>query len=373
MHVVREDPKKPGLLFAGTEHGIYVSFNNGGEWQPIRQNLPDTEVPDITFADNDLVIATHGRSFYIMDDISPLRQLAGSLTTTHLFTPSTARRSLDRGATLDYFLAKDADSVKVEILDSAGKVVRTFIGSPEEDKQAEERAARSPGGGGDDEGRGAAKGPARKAGLNRYTWDLRYPGATTFEGMIFWGASADQGPFASPGQYQVRLTAGGESLTQPFRVASDPRELNITQADLDEQFKLAIQVRDRTSEANELVIRIRDLKTQINDRTKKAPPLNSAGERLVTRLSTVEEDVYQVRNRSGQDPLNFPIKLNNQLGALLRIIETGNAKPTDQSYVVFRELSARLDQIRKRMDAIMANEMATFNSEAQKAGQAQIQ
>ena len=373
VHVVREDPKKPGLLFAGTEHGIYVSFDNGAEWQPIRQNLPDTQVPDITFADNDLVIATHGRSFYIMDDISPLRELTGSLTTTHLFTPSATRRSLDRGAAIDYFLAKDAESVRVEILDSAGNVVRTFTGSPEEDKKAEERAARSPGGGGDDEGRGAAKGPARKAGLNRYTWDLRYPGATTFEGMIFWGANADQGPLATPGQYQVRLTAGGATLTRPLRVAGDPRELNITQADLDEQFKLAIQVRDRTSEANELVMRIRDLKKQIDERTKKAPALNAPGERLVTRLSAVEEDVYQVRNRSGQDPLNFPIKLNNQLGALLRIIETGNARPTDQSYVVFRELSSRLDEIRKRMDAIVASELAAFNTEAQRAGQPKIQ
>ena len=146
-----------GLLFAGTEHGIYVSFDNGAEWQPFRQNLPDTQVPDITFADNDLVIATHGRSFYIMDDITALRQLSGSLTTTHLFTPSETRRSLDRSAMIDYFLAKESDSVKVEILDATGKMVRTFTGSPEEDKKAEERAARSPGGGGDDEGRGAAK------------------------------------------------------------------------------------------------------------------------------------------------------------------------------------------------------------------------
>jgi photosystem II stability/assembly factor-like uncharacterized protein len=372
VHVVREDPKKPGLLFAGTEHGIYVSFDNGAEWQPFRQNLPDTQVPDITFADNDLVIATHGRSFYVMDDISALRQLTGTLTTTHLFSPQETRRSLDRGATIDYFLAKDSDSVQVEILDSAGKVVRTFTGSPEEDKKAEDRAARNPGGGGDDEGRGAAKGPARKAGLNRYIWDLRYPGATTFEGMIFWGASADQGPLAPPGTYQVRLTANGETFTQPLRVTGDPRELNITQADLDEQFKLAIQVRDRTSEANELVIRIRDLKNQIDDRVKKAQILNAPGERLVTRLTAVEEDVYQVRNRSGQDPLNFPIKLNNQLGALLRIIETGNARPTNQSYTVFRELSGRLDEIKKRLDAILANEMATFNNEAVKAGQTAV-
>jgi photosystem II stability/assembly factor-like uncharacterized protein len=372
VHVVREDPKKPGLLFAGTEHGIYVSFDNGAEWQPIRQNLPDTQVPDITFADNDLVIATHGRSFYIMDDITALRQLSGSLTTTHLFTPSAARRSLDKGATLDYFLAKDADVVKVDILDGAGKLVRSFVGSAEEEKKAEEKAAKSPGGG-DDDARAPAKGPTRKAGLNRYTWDLRYPGATTFEGMIFWGANAEQGPWAVPGAYSVRLTGGGVTVTQPLQVTGDPREIGITQADLEEQFRLAIQVRDKTSEANELVIRIRELKNQIDERTKKSPGLNSPAERLTTRLSAVEEDVYQVRNRSGQDPLNFPIKLNNQLGALLRVIGTGNARPTDQSYVVFKELSGRLDEIRKRMDAIVANEMAAFNAEAEKAGLTKLQ
>jgi photosystem II stability/assembly factor-like uncharacterized protein len=372
VHVVREDPKKPGLLFAGTEHGIYVSFDNGAEWQPIRQNLPDTQVPDITFADNDLVIATHGRSFYIMDDITALRQLSGSLTTTHLFTPSAARRSLDKGATLDYFLAKDADVVKVDILDGAGKLVRSFVGSAEEEKKAEEKAAKSPGGG-DDDVRAPAKGPTRKAGLNRYTWDLRYRGATTFEGMIFWGANAEQGPWAVPGAYSVRLTGGGVTVTQPLQVTGDPREIGITQADLEEQFRLAIQVRNKTSAANELVIRIRELKNQIDERAKKSPGLNSAAERLTTRLSAVEEDVYQVRNRSGLDPLNFPIKLNNQLGALLRVIGTGNARPTDQSYVVFKELSGRLDEIRKRMDAIVANEMAAFNAEAEKAGLTKLQ
>ena len=121
-----------------------------------------------------------------------------------------------------------------------------------------------------------------------------------------------------------------------------------------------------------MVIRIRDLKKQIDERVKKSPPLNAAGERLATRLSAVEQDVYQVQNRSNQDPLNFPIKLNNQLAALLRIIETGDAKPTDQSYVVFKELSAQLDAIKQRLDAIMKNELIQFNSAASAQGQTPI-
>ncbi len=368
VHVVREDPKRPGLLFAGTEHGIYVSFDNGAEWQSIRLNLPDTQVPDLLFQGDDLVIATHGRSMYILDDISLLRQLSGRVQSTMLFAPRPAERSLDRGATIDYFLTKDSDSVKIDILDAQGKVVRSFVGSPEEEKKlADRRKAENL----DDDGggRGGARPPTRKAGGNRYTWDLRYPGATTFEGMILWGGNAEQGPMAVPGQYQVRLTAEGVTQTRPLKIERDPREIHITQADLDEQFKLASAVRDKTSEADEMVIRIRDLKKQIDDRVKKSAALNAPAERLTTRLSAVEQDVYQVQNRSGQDPLNFPIKINNQLAALMRIIETGDAKPTDQSYVVFKELSARLDEIKQRLDQILKADLATFNSAATAAGQ----
>ncbi|HLW75440.1 MAG TPA: hypothetical protein VKS01_00625 [Bryobacteraceae bacterium] len=371
VHVVREDPKRPGLLFAGTEHGIYVSFNNGGEWQSLRRNLPDTQVPDLVFDGDDLVIATHGRSFYILDDISLLRQLTAPVQTTHLFTPKPAVRSLDRGATLDYFLSKEADTLKIEILDDTGKVVRTFTGSAEEEKKAQ---ARRQAAGGDDNGggRGAVRPPARKAGGNRYTWDLRYPGATTFEGEIFWGAPTDQGPLAIPGQYQVRLTANGATAMSPLRVERDPREINISQADLEAQFKLATQVQEKTSQANRMVIHIRDLKKQIEDRVKKAPALNAAGERLTTHLSGVEEDIYQVRNRSNQDPLNFPIRINNQLAALERIVETGDAKPTDQSYVVFKELSTRLDSIEQRLETILNSDLAAFNTAAKSAGQPEI-
>ena len=368
VHVVREDPKRPGLLFAGTEHGIYVSFDNGAEWQSMRLNLPDTQVPDLLFQGDDLVIATHGRSFYILNDISLLRQLSGRVQSTMLFAPRPTERSLDRGATIDYFLTKDTDSVKIDILDAQGKVVRSFVGSPEEEKKLEDRRRAE---NQDDEGggRGGARPPTRKAGGNRYTWDLRYPGATTFEGMILWGGNADQGPMAVPGQYQVRLTAEGVTQTRPLRIERDPREIHITPADLEEQFKLASAVRDKTSEADEMVIRIRDLKKQLEDRVKKSAALNAPAERLTTRLSAVEQDVYQVQNRSGQDPLNFPIKINNQLAALMRIIETGDAKPTDQSYVVFKELSARLDEIKQRLDQILKADLATFNSAATAAGQ----
>jgi phage shock protein A len=178
--------------------------------------------------------------------------------------------------------------------------------------------------------------------------------------MIFWSAPTDQGPIAAPGQYQVRLTANGVTETRPLTVSKDPR-LNVTDADLAEQFRLAMEVRDKTSEANEIVIRIREIKKNIADRVKKDPSLDAAGERLSTKLSAVEEDIYQVRNRSNQDPLNFPIKLNNQIAALQRVIETGDAKPTDQSYVVFKELSQKLAEIKKRYEEILKTDTAGFS------------
>jgi hypothetical protein len=369
FQAIREDPKRPGLLYAGTEHGIYVSFDNGAEWQSLRLNLPDVQVADLVIEGDDLVIGTHGRAFYILDDISPLRQLSSNVLSgaAHLFTPHSVVRSVNR-AGIDYWLAKEADAVTIDILDAKGAVVRSYVGSAEEEKKRAAgrggAAAAADDGGGDEGGggRGAVRPPARKAGGSRFVWDLRYPGPKTFEGMIFWGAQAEAGPTATPGQYQVRLTANGVSETRPLMVSKDPRLTGVTDADLAEQFKLAIEVRDKTTQANEMVIRIREIKKNIADRVKKDPKLDAAGERLSTKLSAVEEDLYQVRNRSNQDPLNFPIKLNNQIAALMRVIETGDAKPTDQSYVVFKELNDRLEAIRKQFEEILKTDTNGFTA-----------
>ncbi|HEV2688604.1 MAG TPA: glycosyl hydrolase, partial [Bryobacteraceae bacterium] len=247
--------------------------------------------------------------------------------------------------------------VEVQILNGDGDLVRSFVGSAEEEKKREAAAAEADP---DAESFGPprTRPPTRNAGLNRFTWDLRYPGAKTFDGLIMWGARPEQGPLAPPGEYHARLMVNGAMQTEKLRVLKDPRIPNVTNADLAEQFKLASQVRDKVTEADEMVIRIRAIKKQLKDRTDKAKnrDLNAAAERLEAKLTAVEEDVYQVRNRSNQDPLNFPIKLNNQLAALARSIETGDAKPTDSSYVVFKELTARLDALKAKLDeAIRAN------------------
>jgi hypothetical protein len=202
----------------------------------------------------------------------------------------------------------------------------------------------------------------RKAGLNHFQWDERYPSAKSFAGMIYW-SGAQQGPAAVPGTYQVRLTANGKTLTDKFVVEKDPRLDNVTIADLAAQFTLAMQVRDKTSEANDMVIEIRELKKQMDDRLKKNQDaaLKTALDGFRTKITAVEEEVYQVRNRSGQDPLNFPIKLNNKLAALQSSIERGDGKPTAGAIEVFKVLSDLLAAQKTRLDAALKTDLPAVN------------
>jgi hypothetical protein len=264
-------------------------------------------------------------------------------------------------------LAKDADSVKVTILDSTGHEVRSFESSAATDKKK---------GGQEEEsefGPPRTPPPGRKAGTNRFTWDLRYPGATVFEGEIMWGARAEQGPMAVPGDYQVRVTALGKSETQPLALELDRRS-QLTVAQLQEQFRFASQVRDQVSQADEMVIAIRKINAEAKDRAAKVKDekIAEAGASLRDRFSTIEEDIYQVRNRANEDPLNFPIKLNNQIAALARAIETGDNPPTQQEYEVFKVLSARLEAIVTRYQRALKDDLSRFNTLLVSHGSAEI-
>ena len=358
VHVAREDPKHVGLLYAGTEHGIYVSFNDGDNWQSLRLNMPDTQVADLLVENDDIVAATHGRSFYVLDDIDILRQVQPSISSSalYLFKPDDSVRSYHQAA-IDYYLQKQANKVTVDILDSDGKVIRTFTATAEDEKKKKDTEEES------EFGPPRVKPPARNAGTNRFTWDLRYPGATVFEGLVMWGARAEFGPLAVPGPYQVRVTADGQSSqTQPFIVKLDPRE-HVTQAELEEQFTLASKIRDQVSKADEMVIKIRQINKEARERAEKAKneTITSAGASLRDKLSTIEEDIYQVRNRANEDPLNFPIKLNNQIAALERVVQTGDNPPTAQDYEVFKILTGRLEAIRARYDDALKVDLEHFN------------
>jgi hypothetical protein len=214
----------------------------------------------------------------------------------------------------------------------------------------------------------------RKAGLNRVRWDLRSKGATTFPGLILRSANPARGPLVPPGTYRVRLTADGQSQEQALAVLKDPRLRDVTDADLQAQYELARQVSDRTGDAHQAVIRIRDLKAQIADRLGATPPaaLKAAADSLLRKLSDIEEAIYQVKNRSPKDPLNFPIRLNNRIAALQDLIEAADARPTQQVYDVFKELSTELRGHLSRLEQVLTTDVAALNRSLAQMGREPI-
>jgi hypothetical protein len=373
VHVVREDPVRPGLLFAGTEHGVYVSFDNGTSWHPFNRNLPDVQVPDLVIKDNDLVIATHGRSAWIMNDISQLRQLDAVVAShdVHLFKPSAVQRGRDNAVNIAYSLKAPAERVTIEILDSNARLVRSFTATRQEGQRGgrgEGAGVQEGGGGGRRGGGGGGGAPSTRAGVNRFSWDLRYPGATTFDGLIMWAAGTN-GPLALPGTYQVRLTVDDKpAQVQNLEIGKAARLAHVSIDELRAQFELATRVRDRTSEANEAVIAIRDIKSQVDDRVNKDGSVRQQGDALKTKFTDVEGEIYQYRNQSSQDPLNFPIKLNNKIAALMGAVEGVDGRPTRQSYEVFDYLSGQLDQQINRFDVLIRTDLEEFNRLLQSKG-----
>lgn len=400
VHAVRVDPNHPNLLFAGTEMGVYVSFDDGGKWQPLQLNLPMSPINDLIVKNKDLVVATHGRSFWILDDITPLEQYQESIPQeeAHLFTPAPTSHTMFRGsffvasgnvgknppagAVIYYWLktslkkpegkadsagadAKDKDKDKdkdkeapkitLEILDSTGKVVRKYPKKKEEAADDEDFFSR--GSGGD---------LPLDAGLNRFVWDLRYEGATKVPKAPLWGGSTD-GPEAMPGNYQVRLTVLGKSYTAPLEIQADPR-LKVTQEDLAKQFDLLIKIRDKVTETDETINQIRDLRDQINafDKRLKGGPhekaVSDAGKALDKKMTEVEEALIQTKAKSGQDVLNFPVRLNNHLVALGGVVGSADAAPTQQDYDVFNDLNKQLDEQMTKWKAIVSTDVASYNN-----------
>ena len=204
-----------------------------------------------------------------------------------------------------------------------------------------------------------------ETGMNRFVWNLRYPDAHRFKGMILW-AGGTEGPVAVPGAYKVRLTAGGWSETRSFEVVPDPR-VRATAEDFRRQFGLLLRIRDRVSAANDAVTQTRDIMAQLDGVVERvrgqasAKPIAPQADSLKAKLSAIEAEIYQVKNRSDQDPLNFPIKLNNKLSALAGVVASADAAPTDQSYRVFEDLSAQLQVQLDRLKAIVATGIPAFN------------
>ena len=359
---IREDHKKKGLLFLGTENGVYASFDAGENWESLQLNLPVTPIRDLVIKNDDVVLGTHGRSFWILDDIAPLRELNASTAaaTLHFFKPADPIRGI-YNLNVQYYLNEKVDSVEVSILDAAGKLVQKFIGNQEVFKQDISVPYW--------ERDGNTK-PTTAKGINTFSWNLRYAGATTFPGMIIWSGRPQVGPKAVPGKYKVSVKANGQEQFHEIDIKMDPNLKGISLEDLTKQFQLAIQIKEKESEANEAVKEIRKLKPQLENQKNgvKDSMLLKEMNAVIMALQKVEEDLYQVKNQSGQDPLNFPIKLNNRLSSLRRSVETGDARPTDASYVVFAELSKELSILLTSKLFIQNNSLKSLNEKLVKAG-----
>jgi photosystem II stability/assembly factor-like uncharacterized protein len=417
--VIREDPNKRGVLYAGTETGLYVSFDDGAEWLPLRLNLPVVPITDLAIhkREQDLVAATQGRSFWVLDDLPLLHQLkdAGRAArlATMLFKPENTYRmdgggfplpatatigaNPPNGAVVYYSLkSKPTADVVLEFLDSSGKSIQKFTAkapaaepastpqtsgtatnAPTATPSPQAQASPSPAAGAtpteaspsaeEPESFGGARAPrvTNEVGLNRFVWDLRYPDSVRFPGMILWAGNM-RGPRVVPGMYQVRLTVDGKTMTESFEVKPDPR-LTTSASDFVKQFEFGLKIRDKVSETHNAIIQIRDVRKQVEDLLKRAAgqpgfkAINDAASTLKKNLTSVEETLYQTKNQSSQDPLNYPIRLNNKLAALAGVIASSDAAPTDQSYAVYEELVVQIDAQLARLAQIIKTEVPAFN------------
>lgn len=382
VHAVREDPVRKGLLYAGTETGVFVSFDDGGHWQPLQLNLPTTPIHDLVIHGSDLVVATHGRSFWVLDDVSPLRQMSDEVSSAdvYLFKPRPAIRirgsqypifgpygkNPPAGAIIYYDLKsapKKNEEITLEISDSKGKLVRKYsnLKQPGEQPVPQEYP-------GMNIDRNLL--PA-KAGTNRFVWDLRYEDPTKLPGAIF-GDYSPHGAYVLPGTYQVKLTAEGKTLTEPVEVRLDPR-VKTSVADLEKQLDLANQVNAELSEDHQAVNQIRDLRTQLSALRKrladdtKNKPIVDATENLDKEITAVEDVLTQPKIKSSEDSLNYPLGLDGKLAGLADVVESADATPTAQSYLVQQDLAPKLDAQLSKWKEIQSKDLRDLNEMMRKS------
>ncbi|MBS0012293.1 MAG: hypothetical protein KFF49_12840, partial [Bacteroidales bacterium] len=365
--VVRADPDRQGLLYCGTESGMYISFNDGDSWSPFQLNLPVVPITDLAIKDNDLVVATQGRSFWVFDYLHLLRDMDAAMTERDLilFKPGETYRVGGRqggslfagqnplpGAVTCFYLKDEPDgndNIKLEFLDDSDKIIRSFSTKTE----GLELAAHTP-----------YEKLEVKKGMNIVSWDLSYPGVLRVPGMILWGGYLN-GPTAVPGPYKVRLSAYGKTMEHEFVVEANPNSSSGT-ADLREQFDFVINVRDKLTEVHRAILDIRKLRDDITgvtgrlDKDEHAAILEMTDD-IRKDLTAIEESLYQTKNRSNQDPLNYPIKLGNKLAALNGVVATGDWKPTEQSYDVRDELVGAIDVQLARLKVIIDDRIPELN------------
>ncbi len=378
VRAVREDPQQPGLLYAGTENGIYVSFNDGADWRSLKLNLPPTPVHDLVIKDNDLVVATHGRSFWILDDVSPLRQFSADVANkdVHLYLPGPAYRiqagaSAERhppkgagqnppaGAVIYYYL-KDAPKAgretKLEILDASGKTVREY--SSAETELLEEPL--------DPDDKKPEKEIKPDAGLNRFVWDLRYEQAHRVRGYYLWEYNdGAKGPVAVPNQYQVRLTVGGQSQVAPLEVKLDPR-VKVNPADLAQQFGLLMQIHEELNRVYDAVNQIQDVRSQVSGLKRRLPenastrPMASSADDLDKKLVAVRDQLINLTISANEDSLAYPPQMDGRLAYLAMDVGSSDSAPSEAEQVEFEKLKRESGELLSRWDDLQHRDLPAF-------------
>ena len=360
--VVREDPKRKGLLYAGTETGMYISFDDGAHWSAFQLNLPIVPITDLTLKDDNLIVGTQGRSLWIIDDLTVLHQLDTNAKSASsiLYKPKDSYRT--KGSTsktpsktagdnhpngvITHFYLKDMaekDSISLTFTSMTGDTLASYSNSTKEkDKKLEV-----------------------KKGGNTFVWDTRGKGAKKLDGMILWWANLD-GAKAVPGEYKVHLNVNGTSTSETFKILPDPRA-EVSAADMQKQFDFITDVNTTIDNAHTSIEKIRNITQQLDAFTKqykdndKTKDLVEKAKKMKERLGTVEKALYQTQNRSGQDPLNFPIRLTNKLGHLNSLVGIDDFPPTDQDIKVKNELTAQINDQLKAFDAVLDKELKEFN------------
>jgi photosystem II stability/assembly factor-like uncharacterized protein len=381
---VREDPRQKGMLYAGTELGVFFSNDDGAHWQSLQLNLPTVPVHDLAVKDDDLIAATHGRSFWILDDVTPLRQANASITTQefHLFQPAPTIRlhfpdAVDRrrpvgdnppkGAIVDYYLKSKPgpkDEIVMEIFDAQGNRVRR-LSSLKENKT--EQPPEWP-----DLEKSAQQLPANQ-GMNRFAWDLRYDQPVQIPGAFYTGEPS-RGPLVIPGTYQLKLTYKGQTQTAPLEVKLEPRIQNFAAADQQKQIELARKVQSDTDQLHRAVNQIRTLRTNLQTLEKwsgdnaSAAQVVEAAKALDKKMSPIEEQLIQVKMKSSEGNLRYPNMLNEQYWSFNELIQFNDSAPTAQQQQVYDELHQRLMTQLAAWQEIQRTDVPALNDAMHKAG-----
>lgn len=371
VRVVRADQKRKGLLYAGTEKGMWISFDDGASWSQFQLNLPPVPIHDLAVKNDNLIAATHGRSFWMIDDLTPLQQLSKEIESksAHLFKPMPTYRmaggsgwgSPDRrlegenhpnGVMMHYYVAAmdENSEVSIEVMEMDGDIIQTFSNKSKE--------------------RGTQLSVSK--GGNRFVWNMRYPGYKTFPGLVFY-SSPNIGPKAVPGKYKARLTVNGQVTEQEFEIVKDPR-VTTTQQEFQDQFDFLSKVRDKVSDAHQGILDIRRIKTDLGyvktkvDEKPENKNLLDAMKKFENDLTVIENNIHQTKNQARQDPLNFGVKLNNRLAFLMYEQGTGDFPPTQQAEQVRVELSKQIDEELNKLSALIDSNVTTINDMIKEKG-----